>query len=60
MTASSPPEPHRLARIGLRVADCMERPAVWLGRYSSWLMLLLAGLIVFDAANAVAGRADCL
>ncbi len=49
MTASSPPEPHRLARIGLRVADCMERPAVWLGRYSSWLMLLLAGLIVFDA-----------
>lgn len=40
---------HRLALAGLRLADWIERPAVWLGRYSSWLMLALAGLIVFDA-----------
>ena len=36
-------------RFWLRLADRVELPAVWLGRWSSWLMLGLALLIAFDA-----------
>ena len=46
---ASPHPPHRTARRWLRAADLLERPSLWLGSYSAWLMLLLAGLIVFDA-----------
>ena len=46
---ASPHTPHRTARCWLRAADLLDRPSLWLGSYSAWLMLLLAGLIVFDA-----------
>jgi TRAP-type mannitol/chloroaromatic compound transport system permease small subunit len=49
MASSSTPKNHPVALFWLRLADRMERPAYWLGTYSSWLMLALAGLIAFDA-----------
>lgn len=39
----------RSARFWLKMADRFERPAFQLGAWSSWLMLALALLIVFDA-----------
>ena len=47
--AASPPDSHHRARWWLKTAERLERPALWLGQWSSWLMLALALLIVFDA-----------
>ena len=49
MASSAIPEQHASARRWLRLADCLERPAIWLGSCTSWLMLALALLIAFDA-----------
>jgi len=35
----------------LRIADALEKPVIWLGRVSAWLMLPLIGIILFDAVS---------
>jgi TRAP-type mannitol/chloroaromatic compound transport system permease small subunit len=40
------PAPWRLL---IRLADALERPAVWAGQAVSWLFLPLIGIILFDA-----------
>ena len=49
IAAAGDPRRDRLARASLQVAHWIERPAFWLGASSTWLLLALALLIVFDA-----------
>jgi len=49
MASPTTPIQYAKARVWLKLAGWLERPAVWLGSYSSWLMLALALLIAFDA-----------
>ena len=41
-------EPHKRAAGLLRLAQVLDRPAVWLGRCGAWLLLPMIAVIAFD------------